>query len=542
MSYSAHELAALLARLADLSAVLGENRFKAAAYAKAAEAVEAAGDAAANWPPARWLEVPGIGKGTVALIGEYQAGGRIAELEALAAKVPPGVEELLGVGGIGPGTAATLWAAGFDSPSKVRAAIFDGSIRAVKGFGEKKAAAVAKSLAEVGAMVGRQRLGRAWPAAAALAAALRAAGARAEVAGEVRRGCETVGEALVLSTAAPDEKTMEAPAEVRIEVAAPAAFATRWVHATGPESHWRALVARARQNGLELGPDGLARGGTPVPLADEPALYAALGLPWIQPEWREQPLSSPPPALLEEKDILAELHSHTEASDGSLPLREMAEAAIARGCRVLAVTDHSRSSAQANGLSIERLLAQIAEIRRVQAELGERLTLLAGSEVDIHADGSLDYPDEVLAQLDWVVASPHAALTQGPAEATGRLVRAVSHPAVRVLGHPSGRLIGRRPGLAPDWDAVFAAAVAHGTALEINSNPMRLDLSADLARRALAAGAKLAINTDAHGAADLQLLHYGVRTARRAGATRADIVNAWPPERLLAFARGPRRP
>jgi DNA polymerase (family 10) len=212
----------------------------------------------------------------------------------------------------------------------------------------------------------------------------------------------------------------------------------------------------------------------------------------------------------------------------------MAEEAMRCGYHTLAITDHSRSSVQANGLSVERLLEHVAAIREVDAAT-PGIRLLAGSEVDIHADGSLDYDDDVLAMLDLVVASPHAALRQPPEEATSRLIAAVSHRHVHVLGHPTGRMIGRRPGLEPDMRAVAEAAAKHGTALEINANPSRLDLRDRHVRIAMESGALISINTDAHAAAHFAFMRYGVLTGRRGGLTSEQCINAWQADRLLAW-------
>jgi DNA polymerase (family 10) len=238
--------------------------------------------------------------------------------------------------------------------------------------------------------------------------------------------------------------------------------------------------------------------------------------------------------------IKAELHCHTTASDGTLEIAGMVEEAIRRGFHTIAITDHSRSQAQANGLSIERVREHAARIREVAKAYAKRIAVLAGSEVDILADGTLDYPDDVLAELDWVVASPHSALRAEPAAATERLLAAVRHPLVHVIGHPTGRIVNAREGLSPDVAALAKEAAARGVALEVNANSMRLDLRDAHVRICVDAGCAISINTDAHGAGDFDQLPFGVATARRGWLGTGLCINAWTQPRLLAFARAKR--
>jgi DNA polymerase (family 10) len=237
-------------------------------------------------------------------------------------------------------------------------------------------------------------------------------------------------------------------------------------------------------------------------------------------------------------DITTELHVHSTWSDGKLTIREMAEAAITRGIKVLAITDHSVSLGVAGGLSVEELRARRAEIESVQQALGEKIRLLQGTEVEIRADGELDYPDEVLAELDVVFASLHTGLRQPREKVTQRTLNAIRNPHVDVIGHPTGRLIPNREPADLDMDAVLMAAAEHGVALEINAHPSRLDLDDIYARRAIEMGIYLSINTDAHSANELDLLHFGVATARRGWVTAENVINAWETDRLLAWLRG----
>lgn len=274
----------------------------------------------------------------------------------------------------------------------------------------------------------------------------------------------------------------------------------------------------------------------------EESIYAALGVPYIPPTLREdrgELTLTNTPRLIEVADIRAELHSHTVASDGEMTIEQSASIAQARGFHTLAITDHSQSSAVANGLKPDRLRQHIAAVRAANERI-EGITLLTGSEVDILVDGNLDYDDDLLAELDVVVASPHAGLKAKPAQATKRLLRAIEHPLVHIIGHPTGRLIERRAGLEPAMDELIAAAIEHDVALEINAHWMRLDLRDTHVRAAVEAGCKIAINCDVHQAGDYDNLRYGVLTGQRGWLTPDRCINTWSAERLHAWLRSKR--
>ena len=355
--------------------------------------------------------------------------------------------------------------------------------------------------------------------------------------------------------------------QVDVRVVPKESFGAAMMYFTGSKEHNVKLRERAQKRGLTLNEYGLfkedgktgsphARGAAAVAGREEAEVFAALGVPYVPPEIREDQGEldlTQTPRLIELGDLKAELHAHTTASDGRMSLRELVEHIAARGFHTLAVTDHSKSSAVANGLSEARLRDQIKQIRELDQEIRESkpgewgrekakgLRVLAGSEVDILSDGRLDYDDELLAELDVVVASPHAALSQEPAAATARLVRAVSHPLVHILGHPTGRLVNRRIGLQPDLKLLFEAARAHGTALEINSHWMRLDLRDVHVRQALAAGCMIAIDCDVHEKMDSTFVEFGVTTGRRGGLTPERCINTLevgPLLRWLAAKRG----
>lgn len=342
--------------------------------------------------------------------------------------------------------------------------------------------------------------------------------------------------------------------QVDLRIVPESSFGAALAYFTGSKDHNVHMRERALSMGMTLNEYGLypddsseepphKRGVTPVAGTTEESIFAGLKLPYIPPEIREDHSEfdlNATPTLITIADIKAELHAHTTASDGKMSIVELATRAKSRGFHTITVTDHSRSSAQANGLSIERLLEHIDSIHAARAQV-PGITILAGSEVDILADGSLDYPDEILAKLDVVVASPHTALSQDPATATARLLKAIMHPLVHILGHPTGRLINRRPGLEPDMAALISAAKKNNTALEINAHWMRLDLRDVHARATVEAGALLAINCDVHEAEDYDNLKYGVLTARRAGAVAESVINTWPAEKLHAWLKTKRR-
>jgi DNA polymerase (family 10) len=301
----------------------------------------------------------------------------------------------------------------------------------------------------------------------------------------------------------------------------------------------------ALEKGLSLSEHALTKvdGSGEILCATEQEVYQRLGLPWIPPELREDrgevqaAKAGKLPKLIEVKDIRADLQTHSNWSDGKLTMIEMARAASKRGIKVIAFTDHSVSLGVTNGLSMERHTAQQAEIEAIRKELGDSIVVLHASEVEIKADGTLDYPDEFLAGLDLVLASLHTSLRQPREKVTERVINAIRNPHVDIIGHPTGRLIPDREGADLDMDAVLAAAAESGVALEINASPYRLDLDDIYARRAKELGIPLSINTDSHSEADFDMLPFGVAIARRAWLSAEDVINTWPTEKLLAWLK-----
>jgi len=579
------ELARIFGEIADVLDLTGANAFRVNAHRKVARLLEESGEdlaGLARTDPARLRELPGVGEGSASKIEEFVRTGRIKEHDDLLATVPAGVPALLGIPGLGPKRVRTLWQeGGVDGVGTLRARLADGSLTGLPGMGPKTLKAIAESLAFLDTTRGRIRLGEAMPIAEAMIAHLRSAGGvkRISHAGSLRRGKETIGDVDIVASAADaarlhaalqsapgvakviasgDTKTSvrtDHGVQVDLRTVDDAQFGAALLYFTGSKEHNVRLRERAQRMGMRLNEYGLfreepgaegtpqSRGAVPVAARTEEEVYAVLGLWFVPPELREDhgELDAHPPGDLVDLDsIKAELHCHTTASDGTLEIAGMVEEALRRGFHTIAITDHSRSQAQANGLSIERLREHAARIREVAAHYAKRIAVLAGSEVDILADGTLDYPDDVLAGLDWVVASPHSALRAEPAAATERLMAAVRHPLVHVIGHPTGRIVNAREGLSPDITALAKEAAARKVALEVNANSMRLDLRDAHVRLCVQAGCAVSVNTDAHGAGDFDELRYGVATARRGWLGTGLCINAWTQARLLAFARAKR--
>jgi DNA polymerase (family 10) len=544
------DVAAALYEIADLLELKGEDPFKVRAYRKGAEAVELLLEEITDLTAQhRILKVPGIGKALGAKIEELINTGQIEYLEELRRSVPAGVRELTRVPGLGAKTAALLFARlGIDCLDRLELAARQGQLRDLPGWGARKEAALLDSLEKFRRRGERVSIGAVQPVAGALAEYLRAHPAvqKAEVAGSIRRRQETVADIdIVVASVAPQDviafvrglpvagEVIEEQADkivmattlgrrIDVLVVPPAAFARTLLTATGSESHLQAL-------GAEI-PDG----------ASEQEIYAKLNLPYIEPELREglgeieAAHANRLPHLITGKDLKGDLHTHTTASDGTATLLEMAEAARRLGHQYLAICDHSRSLAIAGGLSAERLAMQATEIRKLNQSMGD-FRVLRGTEVDILKDGTLDFPDEVLAELDVVVASIHSHMHLDPESQTERLLKAIRNPHVDIIGHPTGRVLGRRDPYEFDFQRIVDACAETGTALEISASPARLDLSDIHARLARDRGVKLVINTDAHSTLELQELEYGIGQARRAWLEPRDVINAMALPDLLAW-------
>jgi len=578
-------IARLLEEMAAALTLTGANAFRVRAHERAAQIVEELGQDATSLSLDELMAMDGIGEGTAKKIREFAETGGIAEHAELWSDVPKGLLDVLRVPGLGPKTVKLMWEkAGVTDLASLKARLEDGSVEALPRMGAKTVANIRDALAFMAKAGGRIRIGGAMEVAETIVDHLRSLPgvARVEYAGSLRRGKETIGDVDILASGSEPKAIGDAfvamdgveqvlahgasKCSVRLASGVQAdlrlvdqsAFGAALMYFTGSKEHNVRLRERALATGLTLNEYGLfpedededlppqQRGIAPVAAETEESIYAALKLSWIPPELREDrgeidaAERGELPELVELDDIVSELHAHTVASDGALSIAELAEEAIRRGFHTIAVTDHSRSSVQANGLSPERLVEHIEAIRAVQRDFGKRIRLLAGSEVDIHVDGTLDYDDELLEMLDLVVASPHASLRQEPAKATARLLAAVRHPLVHILGHPTGRIINGREGMSPDIAKIAEAARDHGTALEINANPFRLDLRDSHVRLAVEVGCPIAINCDVHGRNNYDLLRYGVLTARRGWLPKDLCVNAWPAKKLWTWIDGKR--
>jgi DNA polymerase (family X) len=558
------EMAAIFASMANLMEILGEDPFRVNSYRRAARAMEDLSEPLEDVAAAgRLEEIPGIGKSTAQKIAQFLTTGQVERHQELLARTPPKLPELLEVPGLGPKTVARMWKeAGITSREELEAAIEDEprKLTSLPGFGPRKVRQIWESLAFLKSVGQRQRLGEADARAEALLAAMRKVkGAREPAAaGSLRRGRETVGDIDLVCQASEDDAggvitafaaapgvervlakgatkcsvLLDHGVQADLRVVAAESFGAAMAYFTGAKEHNIRLRELAQKKGLKLNEYGLFRGEARLAGRDEKGLYEALGLAYVPPELREDrgeieaAAKGALPRLVELADVRGDMHLHTIASDGQNTIDEMVEACRARGYRFMAICDHSKSQIQANGLDEKRLAAHAEAIRSAGRKHNDMLTL-AGVEVDIFKDGRLDFEADVLAELDFVLASPHTALKLGRAEATKRLIRAIEHPRVHCIGHPTGRLINSRAGMELDIEAVAKAAAACGVALEINANFFRLDLRDAHVRAAVSAGAKLIINTDSHSTGELDLMRYGVLTARRGWAEAKDVLNTF---------------
>ncbi len=565
-------VAKILYEVADLLELEGVE-FKPRAYRRAAQAVESCPipieDLVAQ---GRLHELPGVGESIAQKIEEIVKTGKLALHEELKAKLPVDLYALTQVEGVGPKTAKLLYEAlGVRTLEDLERVAREGKIREVKGLGPKIEEKILRGLQEARGAEKRELLGYALPLARTLRQKLLATGLfkQVEVAGSLRRGKETVGDLDLLAISDRPEEAARAfcslseveevlaqgpkKSSVRLSgglqadlrIVPEESFGAALQYFTGSKAHNIRLRERAVARGWKLNEYGLFDENDRL-LAGrtEEEIYRALGLSYIPPELREDQgaiqaaEAGALPKLVELGEILADLHVHTDWSDGKMSILEVVEAGRARGLRYAAITDHLRFAQAIPGLSPEELRRQIEEIRRLNESLRD-FRLLCGVEANIARDGTVDVPRDLLPELDLVIASVHTHFRLSKKEMTERLVRAVEDEGVDVLGHPTGRLIGERPAYEADWDEVFRRAAKAGTALEVNANPQRLDLPADLIRRALEYGVKFILGTDAHASDHLAFLEYGVLTLRRGWAESKDVLNALPVEALLsALKRG----
>jgi DNA polymerase (family 10) len=566
------QLASIFQTIADLLEIKGENIYKILAYRKAADSLSnLSQNVNTLWKEGKLTEVDGVGKAIAEKIDELLSTGELEFLEKLEGEVPPGLAELLQVPDLGPKKVALFWKqAGITNLTELDKAAREGKLRNLPGMGEKSEAKIIAGIEALGRRSKRVALGRAWPFAQELMEYLRAvSGVKGvEFGGSLRRMRSTIGDIDLLAAAEDSSTVMDAfitrkdvgrvlgkgdmkasvefthGLQAQLWVHPPEQWGTALVYATGSKDHNVRLREYALKKGFSLSEHSLKReDGSEVFCPDEECVYKTLGLPWIAPELREDrgevqaAISGHLPKLIELKDICSELHSHSTWSDGKLSIREMGEAAYMRGYKILAITDHTFSLGITQGMTPEDVKEQRKEIDHVMKETGNKVLILQGAEVEIKSDGSLDFSDEVLAELDIVIGSLHSGLRQPREKITHRLIVAMQNPHVDIIGHPTGRLYPDREPSDLDMDAILSTAAETGVALEINAHPARLDLDDIHARRAVELGVKLSINTDAHNQTDMDLMHFGVSTARRAWVEAENVINTWSAERLVKWLR-----
>ncbi len=549
--------------LGDLLEMEGADRHRVLAYRRAAARIRSTPESVGRMAlDKRATDLPDIGATLQSKIVELGETGDIAALAKLRERIPESVAQIARIEGIGPKRAMALWGElGVRDLDELALALADGRVAGLAGFGPGTLTRIAEGLARRAAEGGapeRVPLGRALPIAEEVAAALRRAvpGSRVVVAGSLRRGRESVhdidlvgtaerpGDLLEALVSLPVVESVTARGDARVAVATHAgvqlelavgpraSFGNLLQHATGSAAHNIRLRELAVRRGLSVSEHGITGSSGTATHADEDGVYAALGLNPIPPELREDigeidaALRGPLPALVTREDLRGELHAHTTWSDGTESVAAMVEAARTRGYAYLAISDHSQNLAMAGGLDRDRVHRQWEEIAEVAARHTD-IRVLRATEVDILADGRIDFDDELLAGFDWVTASMHSALTQDAERVTTRVESAIASPFVDTIGHPTGRMLGRRASAPIDVDRMVAAAAATGTFLEVNGQPRRLDLDSGMARRALDAGVRLTIGADAHSGDALDLVRFGVLVARRAGARPESVGNTW---------------
>lgn len=580
MALTNREIADLFETVADMLQIKGEVIHRVLAYRNAGASIrDLPRDLRAIAAEGTLTDIPNIGDTLAAKINEMLETGQLQFYEKLAKEIPPALVQVLRINGVGPKKAKLFWQElGITDLTALEAAARAGKLRDLSGMGARSEQKIIEGIESLKRYTGRTALGVALPAAQAILDQLLKLPESIEgaIAGSIRRGRPTIGDVdlLIASDHAgpimdafigmemvarvlghgPTKSSVELHngLQVDLRVLEKARWGTALNYFTGSQAHNIRMRELALKKGYSLNEHAFSpvdangnilEDAPKILCATEEEVYATVGLPWIAPELREDSgeievaQEGRLPRLIEVGDIRSDLHMHTTWSDGTLSVREMAEAAKARGREYIVITDHSQYSTIANGLSVERILQQQAEVRQVDREMGPDFRVFHGVEMDIRSDGTLDYPDEVLAQLDFVVASLHFSLRQERAVITRRLLNAIENPHVDLIGHPRGQLINEREPADLDMDAVFEAARQHGTALEINSNPARLDLEAQYAGRAVELGIPICIDTDAHSAEDMDKLPFGILTARRGWVTAESVINTWPVEQFIAWTQ-----
>ncbi len=564
------EIANLFNEIADYLEVKDEKTFRIRAYRRGAQALEGLSeDIAAIAGRNALQEVPGIGKDLAGKIQEYLSSGKIEYLEALRKEIPAGVVDLMGIHGVGPKTAKLLYEqVGVDSVEKLEELARSHRLAGLPGIKGKTEENILKGIAVWRSGRERMPLGTALALAEAILGQLRKLKEAEQIspAGSLRRMKETVKDIDILVTSKNPARIMEVfvglpnvaevlahgetkssirlreNIQVDLRVVEPECFGAALQYFTGSKQHNIRVRELAQRKGLKVSEYGVFNEKTNRRTAGktEEEVYKAIGLPFIPPELREDggeieaALEGHLPTLVSLEDIRGDLQMHTTWSDGAHSLADLAAGVRAKGYQYMGVTDHSKSTTVAGGMDVEQVLQMVAEVRALNKTL-KGFRVLAGCEVDIKGDGTLDFPDEILQRLDLVLVSVHSRFKMSREEMTARIVRAVQHPLVHILGHPTGRLIGERAAYEVDMEAVLKAAQVGGTAVEINASPSRLDLNDLHARRAKELGVPIVISTDAHTIGQLDYMRFGVSVARRAWLTPKDVLNTLPERQLFSW-------
>ncbi len=571
------EIADIFDTIADMLQIKGEIIHRVMAYKNAAGAIrDLSRDINVVAAAGELDTIPFVGKIIGEKIQEMIDTGKLEFYENLKEEVPEGVVDILHINGVGPKKAKQFWDAGITSVDALETAIKEGKLNDLAGMGAKTQAKVLEGIESLKRRAAdtRTSIGVALPFAESILERLLAipSAQKGIVAGSIRRGRPTIGDVDLLVASSDPVPIMDAfvkmdevsrilgngekkssvelhsGLQVDLRVIPPERWGTALQYFGGSQAHNIHTREIALSKGLSLNEHALTpvdknvvpTGEPEILCATEEEVYAKIGLPWIPPEIREDwgeieaAQAGKLPKLITIEDMRADLHMHTVWSDGKFTVREMAEAALARGREYICITDHSKGATIANGLTVERLMEQHEEVVKADADL-RPFRVFHGTEMEIRADGELDFPDEVLEKLDFVIASLHQGLRQPREQVTARILNAINNPHVDLIGHPRGQLILERDPADLDMEAVFAAAKKSGIALEINANPHRLDLEASLARRAVEMGILLCIDTDAHAIDQMDLLRYGIMTARRGWVEAASVINTWSLEKFLEW-------
>jgi DNA polymerase (family 10) len=570
------DLSVLFDQMADIMEILGEDKFRINTYRKVGRIIaDMPTDIETLLASGDLEKIPGIGKSSIAKIEEFVKTGTITAYKQLLTKIPPTLLELLNIPSMGPkGVKAVYEKLNVKTIPELKKAISSGSLAELPGFGDKKAAGIAKGIEFLEKSTGRIRLDQALEAANIVTGFLKGLSdiGKIQPAGSLRRQAETIGDVDILVVAKKGKKIIDkftkagfvqeilaagptkgsaiirtetTPVHVDVRVVPKESFGAAAQYFTGSKQHNVRLREIAVKAKLKLNEYGLFKADKMIAGATEEEIYQKLDLDFINPLLREDrgeieaAKTHSLPELIKLEDIKGDLHAHTNASDGNDDISEIAKAAKDMGYKYICITDHSKSSAIANGLSSKQLANQIKKIRKLNEKI-KGITIFAGTEVDILADGSLDFDNKLLAELDFVIAAIHSGLASPREKVTTRTLKAMDNPYVNCIAHPTGRLIGQREPMDIDMAAVIKHAAQTYTALEVNANPWRLDLKDIHCKMAIEAKVMLAIGTDAHSTGNLGLMSHGVATAARGWVTKANVLNTLPLYKIKSWVKAKR--